>query len=255
MEQIVQPSENQSPEFTSLTNRITNVFASPGELLDELKANPVRSSSWVVPLLLSMFLGIFMVTAMYYNEILREQIYDMQSEKIYENVEKGKMSDEQADQYTEGMRKSGPIMFIAIGGISAAVMVALIFFGVSLILFLIMKLGLKFSLGYTKVLELYGLVSMISIFGGVITMLLMYFFDSMFASPGLGLIFVNDFDVNNKLHSLMSQINIFTLWQYGLLGFGLAKLTDKSTRTGLTITYGLWILWVIVSVLGGIGLR
>lgn len=246
---------NQTPQTTSLTTRITNVFTSPNELFDELKVSPVKSSSWVVPLLLGMFLAVFIVFAMYYNDSLREKIFEMQEQKIQERVDEGKIPQEQADQYVEGMRKSGPVMFVAIGGISALIMTIIMFFAVALVFWLVMKLGFKFTSGYKKVLEFYGLASMIGIFGGVITLLMMYLFDTMFASPSLGIMFINDYDVNNKLHLLMSQVNLFTIWQIGVIGFGVAKLSEKSTGTGLSISFGLWTLWVIISVFLGIGIR
>lgn len=250
MEQI-----EQTPQTTSLMDRITNVFASPSELFDEVAANKVQTSSWLVPMILSILMALFIVVALYFNDSLRSQIFDKQSEKMQEMVEQGKMTQEQVDQYVDGMRHSGPVMFIAIGGVSAVIMTAIIFFAATLIFWIVAKFGLKFSGSYTKMLEVFGLTSMIGFLGSIVVIIMMYVFDSMAATPSGAIFIFQDFDVKNKLHLLLAQLNIFTIWQMGILGIGISKISNKSLVTGLGVAYGLWILWVIASTLFGLGMR
>ncbi len=250
MEQI-----EQTQQTTSLMDRITNVFASPSELFDEVAVNKVQTSSWLVPLILTILMAISIVVALYYNDSLRSQIYDKQAEKMHEAVEQGKMTQEQVDQYVDGMRNSGPVMFVAIGGGSAVIMTAIIFFAVTLIFWLVIKFGLKFSGPYTKMLEVLGLTSMIGFLGSIVTVIMMYVFDSMTATPSGAILIFQDFDVNSKLHLLLAQLNVFTIWQMGILGIGISKITNKSMVTGLGVAYGVWILWVLASVIFGLGMR
>lgn len=242
-------------QTTSLMDRITNVFASPSELFDEVATNKVKTSSWLVPMILSILMGLFIVVALYFNDSLRSQIYDKQAEKMHELVEQGKMTQEQADQYVDGMRNSGPVMFVAIGGGSAVIMTVIIFFAATLIFWLVAKIGLKFSGSYTKMLEVFGLTSMIGFLGSIVTVIMMYVFDSMVATPSGAILIFQDFDVNNKLHLLLAQLNVFTIWQMGILGIGISKISNKSLGAGLGVAYGLWILWVLASVMFGLGMR
>lgn len=245
----------EAPQTTSLMTRVTNVFASPSELYTEVAANAVKASSWVFPLLLSIIITLFFITALYYNDALRSQIYEMQAEKMQELVEQGKMTQEQHDNAVDGMEKSGPGMFLAFGGISAVVMALIVFFGASLILWLVIKMALKFGGSYKKVLEVWGLASFIAIFGSVITILLMYLFNSMTATPSPTLFLGEGFDTKNKLHVILASLNIFTIWQMGIVGIGISKLTNKSIVTSMSVIYGLWILWIAISTLLGIGMR
>lgn len=245
----------EAPQTTSLMTRITNVFASPSELYTEVAANPVKASSWVLPLLLSIIITLFFITALYYNDALRSQIYEMQAEKMQELVEQGKMTQEQYDNAVDGMEKSGPGMFIAFGGISAVVMALIVFFGASLILWLFIKIALKFGGSYKKVLEVWGLASFIGIFGSVITMLLMYLLNSMTATPSPTLFLGEGFDAKNKIHVILASLNIFTIWQMGIVGLGLSKISNKSVGLGLGVSYGLWVIWILISTFLGFGMR
>lgn len=254
----MEQTDNQALETqqtTSLMTRITNVFASPSELYTEVAANPVKASSWVFPLLLSIIITLFFITALYYNDALRSQIYEMQAEKMHEAVEQGRMTQEQYDRAVDGMENSGPGMFLLFGGTSAVVMALIVFFGASLILWLFIKIVLKFGGGYKKVLEVWGLASFIGIFGSVITILLMYLFNSMTMTPSPTLFLGEGFDAKNKIHIILASLNIFTIWQMGIVGIGISKLTNKSIGTGLGVIYGLWILWIALSTLLGIGMR
>ena len=47
------PPETAPSEPSSLTDRLTNVIAAPGEVFPEIKNAPVRSSNWLVPLILA----------------------------------------------------------------------------------------------------------------------------------------------------------------------------------------------------------
>ena len=254
----MEQTENQipeAPEASSLMTRVTNVFTSPSELYNEVSVTPVQNSSWLTPMILSIFMALLFVVAIYFNTDLRSQIYEKQSEALKEQVEQGKIPQERYDQIIEGMEKSGPGMFIGIGGVSAIVMTLIVFFGATLILWLAAKVILKFPGKYTKVLEVFGLASFVGLFGSILTLLMMYFFGTMTATPSPSLFLGDGFDTKNKLHVVLASLNIFTIWQMGLVGIGISKLTNKSMGMGLGLAYGIWILWVIISTVSGIGMR
>jgi hypothetical protein len=45
---------------------------------------------------------------------------------------------------------------------------------------------------------------------------------------------------------ILSQLNVFSLWQMAVLGVGLSKVSGKSTGTGVGLALGLWIVWVVL---------
>jgi hypothetical protein len=58
-DQNTSQEETESPaEPSSLFGRLFNMFAAPGELFDELRQSKPAHSNWVVPLLLSMVVGV-----------------------------------------------------------------------------------------------------------------------------------------------------------------------------------------------------
>jgi len=244
-----------APKLSSFMTRMTNVFASPSELYTEVAALPVQKSSWVIPFVFSLLLAFIITYVLYSNESLRHQIYDIQMRGVEKAVQEGRMTETQAERVREQMEGSGPTMFMLIGGGFAVVMVTLTFFGAALFLWLATKFGLKAAAGYSKFLEVSGLASLIAILGTIVLVLMMNAFDSLYASPSLALAVLDSYDSQNKLHVVMSSLNVFSIWEVAVLGLGLSKISGKSTSAGMGVAFGLWILWVVISTLLGLGIR
>jgi len=227
-----------------------NVFSSPGELFTDVAGMPVQKSSWVVPYVLSLLLILIFTYALFSNASLRQQIYDVQIQKA---VEQGKMTPAELDQMRERMEGSGLGMFMLFGAGFQIAIGSAIFFGLALVLWLVAKFGLKAGAGYEKLLEVTGLASIIGLIGAVITLILMYMFDSLRATPSAALAVLSSYDHENKVHHFLSLLNIFTLWQTYILGIGLSKVCYKSTSTGVGVAFGLWAVWTVLSVVLGWG--
>lgn len=240
-------------QTSSLITRITNVFASPNELFAELSQTKPITSSWLVPLIISILMALFVIMALQLNESLKFQLKEIQSERIQELINKGKMTQEQAERAT-GQTGSAKT-FIIWGGLSATIMTTIIFFLISLIFWVAAKIGLKFNFNYTKMLEIYGLTTLISSLGTIVTVLMMYLFDNVRAAPSFSIFIMDKFNLSNDFHILLSQLNFFTIWQIGILGYGIAKVSNKPTSAGLILSYALWLIWVVTSSFLGFGYR
>ena len=244
-----QPSAAAQVPITSLMTRATNVLASPNELFTELRDAPVQTTSWLIPFIILILLGIVSTYSVYTNTTLRQQVYDMQEQGYRKAIADGKMTQEQADQMTERMENSGPVMFMIFGsGFQIIAMSAMLFLG-TLVYWLAAKIIMKFPGPYSKVLELFGVALWIGILGTVITLILINLLNSLVATPGAGLLLIGSFDPTNKAHKLIAALNVFTLWQTGIIGYGLSKICGKPTGQGLGISYGLWAVWTIISAL------
>ena len=235
--------------------RATNVFTSPGELFAEVAQAKTQTSSWLLPLLLSIILAIVFTFSLYNNPTLRQQIYDMQMRGMEKAVAEGKMSQDRADTIRDQMESSGPMMFMLIGGGGASIGIAIMFFGATLLLWLVVKFGMKASAGYGKMLEVFGLASLISALGSIVTLIMMNLFNTMYATPGASLLIMGSFDPTNTSHRLLASLNIFTIWQTAYIGIGMAKLSGKSTGVGMGVAFGLWVLWAVGSSVLGFGMR
>lgn len=250
-------TEITTPEIqtTSLSTRITNVFTSPAELFQEVAVNPVKRSSWLVPLILLIVFAFINITALYYNNAVRSQINEMQTTRMQELVQEGKMTQEQADKTIGFIENTSLTMFVAYGGVSAAFFIFVSFFIASLILWLVLKFGFKFKGTFKKVLEVYGLAAFVGLLGTIVSILLIYAFDSLYASLGPALLMLDSIDPKNKLHVILLHLNLFTIWQTAIVGVGISKITNKTTGAGLSIAFGLWLLWIVISTALGLGMR
>ena len=240
-------SSSQSVEPSSFITRATNVFMSPGELYSEIAVAPVQSSSWLIPYIISMVLGVLMTVAIFSNQSLSEQARRPQREAMQKQVEEGKMTQEQADQAESFM---SPAMFMTVGAVGVVGVVTASLFLIPLILLGVTKVAFKYSAPYKKFLETYAIATLIGAFGGIITLLMMYSMDSMLAQPGAGFFLKDSFDPKNFMHSVLASLNIFTIWEVSVVGIGLSKLTGRSLGSGMAVTFGIWLCWVLISSLG-----
>ncbi len=241
--------EEQAPAAPtiSFSDIVLNVFASPAEAYEGIRTSPTRASVWLIPLLATIVLSIGSIWFTFTNDSLRSQIADQQRERMQEQVQAGKISQERADQIADGMEK-GSGMMIAFGIIGAIIMLCIVIFAGALFLWLVGKLALKADAGYGKYLELYGSSLWIGVLGGIVTLLLLLAFNSMYASPSAALAVLGSYSPKITLHRLLTSLNVFSIWQMVVVGIGLSKFSGKSIGIGIGTSFGLWVVWVLISV-------
>jgi hypothetical protein len=230
---------------SSFMTRATGVFASPGEVFQEVASAPVQTSSWMLPYIFSLLITVVFTVALFNNPSLRQQILEPQQQKMQKQVDAGKMSQENYDKAVSMMES--PAMFYAFGIIGSVIFVSAAIFGAPLVIWLAVKWVLKAAVPYKKMLEVYGLTIMVGLLGAIITLLLMHVFDNVHASLGGSLLVMNHYDQDNIGHNLLASLGVFGLWQTALVGMGISKVTGKSSGTGMGLAFGLFALWVIVS--------
>jgi Yip1-like protein len=240
-----------SPVSTSsFMTRATGVFASPGEVFQEVAAAPVQTSSWMLPYIFSLLIAVVFTFVLFNNPSLRQQVLEPQQQTMQKQVEEGKMTQENYDRAVSMMES--PPMFFVFGVIGAFVFISAGIFGAALVIWLSVKIFLKAPVPYKKMLEVFGLTSLVGILGAIITLLLMNLFDSVHAALGGSLLVMNHFDQENMGHKLLASLSVFGLWQTVLVGMGIASVAGKPSRTGMGLAFGLFVLWAVVSALLGI---
>ena len=242
------------PKAPSLGTTFMDVFTSPSELFRSLKGTSSSPMLWVIPLIVSIVIGIGITVTMFTNETLHSQIIDKQHQAIEKRVEEGKMPRETADKAIERMESGGSTLFVVIGSITVVIMIALSYFLGTLFLWLANKTILKSSAGYGKHLEVYGISSWIGLLGAIITLMMMVGLGSLYAQPSGALFIMSNYDMTNNVHKLLNALNIFSIWQTAIIGIGLAKLSEKSSVSGFGIAFALWAIWVAIQVFIGFGM-
>src|SRR5438034_863933 len=93
------PPEAPAPpaQPVSLTARLFNVLAAPGEAFESLKGLPAKAANWLVPVLLASVLGIVASNLMFSEPAIQQQIREQQRKVLDKMVQDGKLPRAQAD--------------------------------------------------------------------------------------------------------------------------------------------------------------
>lgn len=73
----------------------------------------------------------------------------------------------------------------------------------------------------------------------------------MQTSTSLALFFPK-MEVTSTSYLMLAQVDVFQLWLFGILAFGLASIFKIELKKALFLSYGLWFLKALVNI--GIGL-
>jgi hypothetical protein len=247
----VQPATPKPPAM-SLMARLMNIFAGPGEVFDDIKGNLPAATNWLVPVLLFALVGVIASFVMFSQPAIIQRIHEEQAKKMDEMVKAGKMSQADADKAAAVAEKfTGPTMLTIFGSVGAVIasFVRVLWWG--LLLWLVGKV-LKKPLGYAKALEIFGLASMITVLGSIVTILLVVMLGRMIATPSLVLL-IKDFDLTRKTHFLLGMVNIFYFWQIAVLSGGIAKVTGVTFMRALPLVVACYLFTELLLIYTGLG--
>jgi hypothetical protein len=241
------------PTATSLAARLLNVFATPGEVFEEVKAAPSTASNWLVPTLLAAVVGVLASILIFSQPAIVQQLREQQAKVIDQKVKEGKMSQADADKALAVLEKfMGPTMLKISGSIGAVIGSFVRLFWWALVLWLAAQFFLKVKVNYLKAVEIVGLATMISLLGGIVGLLLVVNLGKMFSSPSLALV-VSDFDVQKKSHLVLGALNVFSFWFIGVMSSGLSRLAGVPFPRALVLVLGYWILQELLLIYSGLG--
>jgi Yip1 domain len=249
----VSPAESATPASTSIWAKLFNIFAVPGDVFTEVRAAPASVANWLVPVLISVAVGVATCFIIFSQPNIQQQLREQQAKAMDQQVKAGKMTQAQADQALAISEKfMGPTMMKLFGSVSVVVMSFVRVIWWAFLLWLFGRWFLKAQLAFTKTLEVAGLAMLITALGGVVALLLQMNLDRLFVTPSASLM-LKDFDMTKKTHWLLSVVNPFYFWQVGLMAFGLARLAGKSFwRAAVPVTV-YWVLQECALVAGGMG--
>lgn len=230
------PMPPTPPPATSLAARLLNVFASPGEVFEEVKSGGSSASNWLVPALLSAVVGVVAVIVLFSQPAFVQQAREQWASGYESMVKAGKMSQADADKAVAMIEKFAPPL-----GCAVAVAVSFVrVFWWAFVLWLLGRLFLKTKFGYLKSVEVAGLATMISVLGGIVALLLSINFGKLSAA-NLDLL-LGGSDPKSKLHSLLAVLDVFSFWLVGVMAAGLARLAGVRFAKAFMLVAGYWLL-------------
>jgi hypothetical protein len=239
--------ENDHEEFElSHTDKLVGVFSEPTATFGKMAKFPQKTSDWIIPVLVVIVIAILSQVLMMNNPAIKASIMEKQMEKMEKQfkdaVDKGQMTQTQADEQLETMRdtmsKSGTVQLIGtIVGIPIAVFI--MFFIVTGVFMLVAKFGLKGEGIYKDAMVAYGLphyITAIQMIVLVISALAMNkFFSGTSAADFMGS------DKTTIAGFILGKLDVFSIWFYVIFGIGLAKMfKSDDTKKYIIAVIAVW---------------
>ena len=116
------PPEGAPSEPSSLTDRLTNVIAAPGEVFAEIKNAPVRASNWLVPLILACIATAVYISIAFSQPAILRGLQEQRENAMQKQVAAGKMTQAQADQAAAAAERFMTPTILKIFGAGGAVL-------------------------------------------------------------------------------------------------------------------------------------
>lgn len=255
MENNQEPIEQNSSaeellEQLSISDAITGVLIGPSETFETL-VNTKRKNYWIIPVLLSIVIGVVVTFIFFRDAQLMSGLMDKQKtqleQRMDEQVKSGKMSPEQSKQAIEQAEKfmDPKSTFFQIMGYGGVVLVPfLMLFVLSLVYLLLLKV-LKADVDFGNLLNVVGLPLIITIIGSIISLVLSIVMGTISTlSPAL---ILNEGMVGEKLAEFFTKIDLISIWYYFVVAVGLSKAAKISSGKSYGIVYGVWVFWIVVT--------
>ena len=202
-----------TPDLPSLPVRIAQVFFSPGELFERLKAQPAWIGALVTLIVVSLIVQI-----LFPEELLRQLVIDQLGEEA-----------DQA-QIDSAMRLAGTLRFV--GPVVITPVVAVLLAGLVL---LIWNLILGGQASFSQAMSVVTHTLFIPTLGGILTVPLMIAANDATIALGLHLA-VPGLDEEGFLYRFLKGLNLFSIWGAIVMGIGVSKLYPKTSAGSAALT-------------------
>lgn len=217
----------------NLFKQILEIFSAPSVCFQRIK----DKSSWFTPLMI-LLIGSLLWTAI----MLPPVVLPEQREKVIENMRDKNVPQEQIDQALKYMEGSLPVIL----GMAAVVIVTpLNLLIISAILFAVLSLiGLKGN--FKQLFSLVTYTSLIPFLGSFLKMPLMFAQKTVNVQTNLALLMSVEQE-KTFLFKILSQFDLFTIWQIILLIYGLSIVYSIQIKKSALVVLVPWSIWVILS--------
>ncbi len=239
----VQPAAAAAPGLSQM-QRLTNIFTAPSKTFADIK---LGRKSWWLPFIIYVVLG-FAFYGVVNAKVGMRQVSENQiklSPKAEEQM--AQLTPEQREQrmnisvkFTQVLFMATPIVLLIMGAVISAVMLGTINFG----------FGGKAKFGTIFAVWMYAMLpSCIKTLLGIVVLYAGTAPESFniknFAPTNIGA-FMNPLDMNAGLYSLLTSIDIITIWTLILVGIGTAMVAGVKRSSGYIAAFGWWAVVVLV---------
>jgi hypothetical protein len=223
----------------NLFKRIEGVFFNPRPVFDGLAAKPV----WVEALI------VVLVALIAFNLVVAPYMQKDQLRLMKDNSAlKERIGVDRYDQMIQNMENPSARSRIIQTFVTTPLFTLIALLLQALIL-LILGRFLSSQGAYVQVLSVLLHASLVDkLFGNAVRMVLALTRKSLMqTSTSLALLFPK-MEVTSTSYIMLSQIDFFQLWLFGILAFGLAAVFKVELKKALFLSYGVWFLKALVNV-------
>jgi hypothetical protein len=233
------PTDTPPPPGMSLGARLFNVFATPGDVFQEVKTAKDSTANWLVPALILILVSWAAAVLIFSQDSIKHQFTEIVDQGIQKQVESHHLTEQQAEQGRAVGEKWASIVAKISSGLLPVLVGFLSPFFWGLIIWVVGAKILKGGFPYMKAVEVVGLGNMINVLDAIVKTLLIVGFGNLYASPSLFFL-AKDFDPQNTVHSLLTIVNVMTFWILTVRAIGLARLSGTSFAKAMLWVFGIW---------------
>jgi hypothetical protein len=250
--QVQEPPMDGPPATgMSLAGRLFNVFATPGDVFDEVKTARDSVANWLAPALILIVVSWAGALLIFSQDSIKHQFGEIVDQAIQKQVQSSHLTEQQAEQGRAAGEKWAGIIAKIGAGVLPLLTGLLSPFLWGLIIWVVGAKILKGGFPYMKAVEVVGLGNMIIVLDAIVKTLLIVGLGNLYASPSLFFV-AKDFDPQNTVHSLLTIVNVMTFWLLAVRAIGLARLSGTSLVNAMLWVFGIWAAYTGLFI--GIGL-
>jgi hypothetical protein len=228
------------PEPSSLTDRLTDVIAAPGEVFAEIKDAPVRVSNWLVPLVLSAIATVFYLCVAFSQPAILRGMQEQRENAMQKQVAAGKITQAQADQATVVTERfMTPTVMKIFWGVAGFLGSVAGLFLLAVAVWLALKCCTGATLKYMKVVEICGLGLVIDVPQKILRICLVLWKQNLLATVSPTLFMANP-STTHRADVFLSMFDLVDFWWLAVLSLGLSKVASIRYRTAAFIVFGVW---------------
>ncbi|MCK4557713.1 MAG: YIP1 family protein [Candidatus Aminicenantes bacterium] len=222
-------------------DRLQGVFFNPKDTFKAVAEKPVWLDALIVILVI---ITIFLV-------IISPYLQKDQIQVLKNNVEiQERLGEEGAEQQLK-ILESKWYRLIGLVILPSVLSIAILF--LQPLILLAMSRMVSTEGNYKQVLSVYLHANLIDkILGSVVRLILILTRKSVMQTTTTLAIFFPRMEVTSTGFIVLSQVDFFQLWMFGILGYGLSYVFKINTKKALFISYGFWFLKTLFNV--GLGL-
>ena len=216
-----------APTSSSLVAKLLDMFASPGEVFDEVIAARPRFANWFVPTVLVALASLFLLRASS-NESVSVTNTSLAVEAQPTTPDSAAVQAEPGS--VDWQRLS---VLATCGGAVAGT------FWSAFLLWFIGRAFLRTRFSYLKTVEVVALAGIIVALGTIVTALLIGISGDPATRPALSF-FVRHLPSTNHVRLILDTFNFFHLWTITVLATGLSRLSGVSFKESAFWVFGYW---------------